>query len=119
MKKSMKAALLSALVFPGVGHFFLKRPVGGLILTGGTCAAFYILMSRLVERALAVTEKIQNGEVVQLDFASLLQLMVSQAPGTEAQVLNLASVVAVLLWLVAIVDAYLIGREQDDVKGSS
>ena len=31
MKKAIKAALLSALVFPGVGQMYLKRYVRGLI----------------------------------------------------------------------------------------
>jgi hypothetical protein len=32
MKKSMKAALLSAFVFPGAGHFFLKKHITGTVL---------------------------------------------------------------------------------------
>ncbi len=63
MNKPMKAALLSAFVFPGVGHFLLKKYIPGTVLAGTAFAGLYLLIAKTVETALQIAEKIQSGEV--------------------------------------------------------
>ena len=119
MNKPMKAALLSAFVFPGVGHFLLKRYIPGAFLAGAAFAGLYFLIAKTLERALQVTEKIQSGEV-QPDVATITELASKQAMGTEAQLLNIAAAVLFISWLIGIVDSYRVGRAQDtnvDVGG--
>ena len=111
MRKSTKAALLSALVFPGAGHFFLKRYITGTVLTGAAFASLYLLISKTVERALQITEKIQLGEVPP-DVAAITELVLKQPTGTEAQLLSIASIVLIISWLIGIVDSYRVGRPQ-------
>ena len=111
MSKSMKAALLSALVFPGVGHFFLKRYITGSVLAGAAFASLFFVISKTVERALQITEKIQRGEV-QLDVATIAELVSKQATGTESQLLYIASTILIISWVIAIVDSYRVGRVQ-------
>ena len=111
MRKSIKAALLSALVFPGAGHFFLRRYITGTVLAGAACASLYLLISKTVERALQITEKIQLGEVPP-DVAVITELVLKQPTGTEAQLLNIASIVLIISWLIGIVDSYKVGRAQ-------
>ena len=117
MTTSIKAALLSALVFPGAGHFFLKRHLRGLVLTLATIASLYFLISGVVERALQITDKIQRGEV-QLDVAAITELISVQPTGSEIQIINIASAVLMLAWLIGIVDSYRIGRIQDKVPNN-
>ena len=112
MSKSIKAALLSALVFPGLGHLFLKKYVAGLLLGGTAFVSIYWLVSRVVERTLQISEKIQSGEV-KLDAAAITELVSKQAGGAEAQSLDMATAVIVIVWLIAIVDAYRQGRLQE------
>ena len=112
MNKPMKAALLSAFVFPGVGHFLLKKYIPGTVLAGTAFAGLYFLIAKTVERALQITEKIQSGEV-QLDAATITELVSKQAIGTEAQLLNIAAAVLFISWLIGIVDSYRVGRAQD------
>jgi hypothetical protein len=116
MATSIKAALLSALVFPGAGHFFLKKHIRGIILTSTTFASLYFLISGVVEKALQITDKIQRGEV-QPDAAAITELVSAQPTGSEMQIITLASYVLLIAWLIGIVDAYRIGRIQD--KGKS
>ncbi len=117
MKKSMKAALLSAFVFPGAGHFFLKKHITGAILAGATFASLYFLVSRMVERALQITEKIQRGDI-QLDIAAITEL-VSKPTSTETLLLNITSAILIVFWIIGIADSYRIGHTQDkgDVTG--
>ncbi len=108
----MKAALLSAFVFPGVGHFFLKKYISGAVLAGTAFAGLYFLIAKTVEKALQIAEKIQSGEA-QLDAATIIDLVSKQATGTEAQLLNIAAAVLFVSWLIGIVDSYRVGRAQD------
>lgn len=112
MTKSKKAALLSALVFPGLGHLFLKKYAAAAGLAGSAFFALYWLVSKMVETTLQISEKIQSGEV-QLDAASITELVSKQAAGAEAQSLDMATMVIVIVWLVAIADSYRLGRQQD------
>ncbi len=115
----MKAALLSAFVFPGVGHFLLKKYIPGAVLAGTAFAGLYFLIAKTVERALQITEKIQSGEI-ELDAATIAELASTQAIGTEAQLLNIAVAILFISWLIGIVDSYRVGRAQDknaDVGG--
>ena len=46
MKKSTKAALLSAFVLPGAGHIFLKKYIPGVALVGASLGGIYYLTSK-------------------------------------------------------------------------
>ena len=108
----MKAALLSAFVFPGVGHFLLKKYIPGTILAGSAFAGLYFLIAKTVERTLQIIDKIQGGEI--LDITAISELLLKQPTGTEAQLLNTATAVLTISWLIGIVDSYRIGRVQDN-----
>jgi hypothetical protein len=109
MNNSMKAVLLSAFIFPGAGHFFLKKPIPGAALVVTAFAALYLIISNALERALQIAEKIQSGEV-QLDVAAIAELVSTQPTGTGTQVLNIATAVLFISWLIGIVDSYRVGR---------
>lgn len=118
MRKSTKAALLSAFVFPGVGHFFLRRPVPGALLTGAALASLFFLISKMLERALQITAQIQRGEGP-LDISAISDLVAKQPPGTESQLVDIASTVLIVSWLIGIVDSYRIGRAQSQADAAS
>ena len=109
MNKPMKAALLSAFVFPGVGHFYQKKHLVGSLLAGAAFASIYLVISKTVELAVQVADKIQSG-VVQPDVAVITELLLKQPTGTEAQLLNVGSSVFIICWLIGIIDSYRVGR---------
>tara|TARA_B100000809_G_scaffold221436_1_gene229730 strand:- start:21 stop:380 length:360 start_codon:yes stop_codon:yes gene_type:complete len=112
MKKSIKATLLSILIFPGAGHFLLKQYISGIFLAGTALIALGILMTKLVEIALQVAGKIQSGEI-QYDVATIAELVSVKATGGEAQLFNFATMVLFITWLVGIGDSYRVGRAQE------
>ena len=112
MNKSIKAALLSAFVFPGLGHFFLKKHITGTVLAGSALASLALLISRAVERALQIFEKIRSGEV-QPDIATITELVTKQSSETDATLLNIASAVLIISFFIGIADSYRVGRAQD------
>ena len=112
MSKSSKAVLLSALVFPGAGHIYLKKYITGAILVCAALAALYLIAADILERALAITEKIERGEVG-LDVAAIAELVSRQPSGNESQLLDAALPVFVICWVIGITDSYRCGHAQD------
>ena len=111
MKKHTKAALLSTFVFPGVGHFLLKKHIQGALLAGTAFVALYFLIAKTVEKTLLVFEKIQSGKAP-LDAATISELVSNQTTGTETQLLRLATAALIISWLIGIVDSYRVGCAQ-------
>jgi hypothetical protein len=112
VKKSTKAALLSAFIFPGIGHIFLKKYIAGVVLAGAAFAALYYLTSKTVEKAFQITEKIQSGEV-QLDVESITELVSKQSTDTDEQQLSIATIAFIICWLAGIIDSYRVGCLRD------
>lgn len=112
MPKAIKAALLSALVFPGAGHFWVKSYLTGSLLTAAACAGLYFLIAQVVERARQLTEIILAGDLPQ-DVAAIMALVDEQAAAPGLQTLPLASTALTVVWLIGIVDSYRLGRRQE------
>ena len=114
MKRSTKAALLSGLVFPGIGHMYLKRYVHGIILSAGAASAMYFIVSGVMNTALEVTEKIQSGGVP-LDISTITDLVSQQSSGAE-QPANIAMIVLVACWVIGLADSYRQGRVDEKAE---
>ncbi|MGB5606402.1 MAG: hypothetical protein WBN51_07750 [Gammaproteobacteria bacterium] len=115
MKKSTKAALLSAFVFPGLGHIYLKKYMPGVVLIGVSFVAIIYLITKAIEKALQISEKIQSGDV-QLDIEAITELVSKQSIGADAQLLNIATIALIICWLTGIIDSYRVGcvRNKND-----
>lgn len=112
MRKSLLAALLSALVFPGAGHFALKKPVQGVLLSAVTIVCLYFLLTTTVEIAQQLIVKIQLGEIA-MDIITIREMVSQQFTGIDDQRINMPSLLLVICWVVAIVDSFRIGWLQD------
>jgi len=112
MKKSTKAVLLSALVFPGSGHIYLKKYISATVLLGTALGSLYYLITKAVERAMQIAEKIQNGEV-QLDIVVITELAEKSLSASETQAQYITTSILIICWLAGIIDSYRIGRKQN------
>jgi len=106
MSKSSKAVLLSALVFPGAGHFYLNRKITGSVLA---VSALFSIVSGILERAQLIADKIVSGEI-QPDMTIITELVSRQPAGTEAQSLNIATIILIISWVIGVVDSYRIAH---------
>jgi len=113
VKTSTKAVLLSAFVFPGIGHIYLRKYAVGILLAGASFAAIYYFMAETVEMASEISQKIQSGGVP-LDVGAITELVSQQSNGADAKMLNVATTALVICWLVGIVDSYRAGRVRDN-----
>ena len=111
MKKSLKGALLSGLVFPGAGQLWLKCYLRGAVLILVVAAALSAIVMKTTEQAMTLLEKMEASGTV--DMVALLKsaATLSNAPTTKS-----ASELLVLCWIVGMVDAYFVGRKRDLAK---
>jgi len=114
MKESVKAALLSALVYPGVGHFFLKKHIMCVVLIIAFSIPFYFIISDLIVKAEHVVEQVENGQIP-LDISAISESLSQSTVGVAAQELNFSMYLLVIIWLVGIVDSYRIGRIKNNI----
>ena len=75
-------------------------------------AGLTIIVAKATQKAVAIVEKIQYGEAPR-DVHALSELLAKSASGSEGLILDIATYVIVLCWLIAIFDSYRIGKNQD------
>ena len=114
MKKSVKAVLWSAFVFPGAGHFVVRFYARGITLLGATIAALYYIVhvtlaSGLVDKANDLVYKMLSGEVP-ADSATAERLL---DVGPDPIGVQIASWLILACWIAGIVDSYRIGLQLD------
>lgn len=116
MHKSIKAALLSGLVFPGLGHFYLKRYAVGAIISGLAIACTYYIVSKAMQQVYDIVDQIESG-AVQPDMVTITEMVSKQLSGAEGDMLNLTVWLLVAVWVVGVIAAYLAGKSNQDEAG--
>jgi TM2 domain-containing membrane protein YozV len=112
MKKSTKAASLSAFLFPGVGQFYLKKYSKGMLFAAIAFIGFMMIMSAVFGIALSISEDIQLGKIA-LDSGSIQSLTQQvMAVFQEPSLVN-AKIAMIASWLISTIDAWLMGRKME------
>ena len=112
MTRSIKVALLSGLVFPGIGHLALKQYPRGLVFLLAALAALSVIVIKAVEQALAIVASINSGEI-SVEPGAIVDMASMPISGTGDSTLNIASLVFVAVWIVGILDSYRLGADQE------
>jgi hypothetical protein len=110
MKKSTKAALLSGLVFPGLGHVYLRRYAFGLVLLLIAGWATYSVTVASIDAAYDIAAQIDAGTVAP-ESGAISQLIEQRSQRAE-QATSTPGWVLMVVWLVGIVDSWRVGRAQ-------
>jgi len=112
MKKSSKAALLSGLIFPGIGHFVLKQYLRGSILMLFALVALSVIVTRIFQQALTIVDRINSGEIP-ADTVAIAEMVSNSTSAADSLIDNIALIVLLACWLVGIVDSYRLGAAQE------
>jgi predicted acyltransferase len=118
MKKSLKGALISGLVIPGMGQIFLKGYKRGAILILMISVGMLIFVLKAVEQAFIILENIESAGGV-LDMNAILNAAAVASTSPANSTMNYALSFIFICWLYSIVDAYLLGRRIDREMGES
>lgn len=106
MSRSVTAAVLSALVFPGAGHIYLKRLARGCIFLLPALASLPVIFNQLMARAAPLAQQIASGALA-LDPVAIVAQLERQA---SSPLLAISSTVLLVCWGASIIDAFLIAR---------
>jgi len=112
MKKSIKGALLSGLVFPGAGQIVLKHYKSGIAFMLTTLACLVLIIMKTVQQTLIIVEKIGSIEGV-IDMSTISNAAVQGTTTYDSLIFNLALLIISLCWIISIVDAYNTGKKMD------
>ncbi len=112
MRKSIKAALLSGLVFPGTGHFSLDRYQRGLLFFIPSFLGLLYLLRYSLNKAYTISDQIALG-TIPLDTAVITNLISAPPEGTELLTLQIATWAIIICWVVSIIDSYRLGKIAD------
>ncbi len=111
MKTAVRAALLSAFVFPGLGEMYLKRYLRGLIPMILVLIGLGILIGRATVGALQVIEKMQTqGGTVDMNAISNI------AAGSSTHSDPYSSLILPVIvgcWVFSVIDAYRLGKGKE------
>lgn len=118
MRKAVKGALLSALVFPGIGQILLKRVQRGVLFLVSALAALVVMIAKVVHEALGIIDAlIAEGGVVDPEA---LSRAASHATGlSDDPLFNGLQVLFIIIWIYGIIDAYGIGKQWDLKEGEA
>lgn len=111
MDSATKAALFSALLFPGWGQIYLKKYIRGIAIIIPVGAGLLSLCWAVIQIAIGILESapFKKGTVT---FPAVIQLSVDSAKAMDMQYLFLILLLIISLWVFSIVDAYLLAKKQ-------
>lgn len=112
MKNALKGALLSGLVFPGLGQIVLKQHRKGAFLIFVVLSSLIMFVTVAVQQAMAVLDKIQAGGGT-LDSETIARTANQVTTNQASLLLNLLLLFMICCWVFGVIDAYMIGRRKD------
>ena len=115
MKNSLKGALFSGLVFPGLGQVIFKHYKSGVVIMLTSSASLLIMITKAVQKAFVILEKMD------LDSGTIDMNMIVNAAKQSSRIsgdpiFTLALLLFAFCWILGIVDAYRIGRIKDKIS---
>jgi hypothetical protein len=110
MKNALKGALLSGLVFPGLGQLALKRYPRGFALLLTVLAALCVMIVTAVRQVHAILDRIETEGGLP-DGDTISQAAAQAVSGNP--VITAVSLLIVVCWIAGIIDAYRIGKQMD------
>ena len=113
MDKATKAALFSALLFPGWGQFYLKRYKRGLVFILPVLAGTLALAWAIVQVGITIIKAapLKKGTI---QLANVIQVTVDALKALDYSYFSLMLSLIVVLWILSIVDAYLLGKKNNN-----
>ena len=117
MKESTQGALLSALVYPGLGQLVLGLKISGSLFAALTTAGLLVIIYRLTMRIFDALDPILSSLADNtLNWSKLIGI-VNLSPYDSWRVEGISLVFLLLCWIVAGLHAYRAGQRIDQKDG--
>jgi len=116
MRQAIKGALISGLGFPGLGQLVLKQHRRGLAFLAVAAACLAVVINSAMRKAM---DSLANMDPASLGDPNALASVASQTANAGGDwSYTLALTVLTVCWAWSIVDAWRIGRAQDENSDS-
>jgi hypothetical protein len=112
MNNSLRSALLSGLVFPGLGQVILKHYKRGALLMLAITATLMAVLIKALQQAFTIIEKIES-EGLEIDMSTILSTATKASTTSDSLIFKLLLWLLIFCWVMGVVDAYRIGRKKD------
>lgn len=110
MKKSVTAALLSLLVFPGTGHVWLNKRKTGFSIIFISLIALFILLIEIYKVVMDVLGDINTGRI-DINPDQLTATIMAHIANNSGS-LNTALTLLIACWIISTLDAFRIGLQK-------
>lgn len=110
MDKATKAALFSALLFPGWGQFYLKQFLRGLFFIVPVLVGSLLLAWSIIQASISIIKAapFKKG-TVQVD--QVFQVTINALKTINISFFLIVLLLIVLLWILSVIDAYQLGKK--------
>lgn len=111
MNPAIKAALFSALLFPGWGQIYLKKYKRGIMIILPVAAGMLSITWAIVQVAITVLKAapLKKGTV---DFSAVVNLTINSIKALDFYYLLFIFLLIFFFWVYSIIDAYLLGKKE-------
>ncbi len=112
MNNAIRGALLSGLVFPGLGQIMLRKYRRGIALMLAVMVSLFVIMVKATQQAVTILEKtdLKDGN---MDFSTVSNAAGNALSTSDNLTINFSLILILLCWIIGTVDAYRIGRKKD------
>ncbi|CUI03467.1 hypothetical protein LXA47_01325 [Massilia sp. P8910] len=111
MNRSVVALLLSGLVFPGAGQYYLGRRARACLFIVPTLVAAFYFLKQVVDSASHMVDEVLRGSLS--PDPVLIAERLHQQGETATPLMNIAAAVMLACWVASLVDAWLLARAQE------
>ena len=118
MNNSLKGALLSGLVFPGLGQIILKHYQRGIALMVTVLVGLSVIVVKATQQAFIILEKIES-EGGPIDMSTISNAATQSSTTSDNFIFNFVAILIIICWIVGVVDAYRIGKKKDKEEHST
>jgi TM2 domain-containing membrane protein YozV len=115
MKSSMKPVYFSVFIFPGLGQFYLKSYIRGVVFGVVAVIGFAVIMEATWSMMMVIANDIEQGRQ-RLDINSLTTVIKESLKVYEDPTIITAKFAFITSWILSSLDAYVtIKRHPDSV----
>ena len=111
MNKSVKAALLSALILPGVGQISLGYTKRGWLIISASVVFLYLIFSEIMQKAYSIIDEMQRSGTA-MDIEKISNKAAEISGFSDNTYLNILLMLFIIGWFISIVDAYRLGQKE-------
>lgn len=110
MNKQIKAALLTAVIYPGAGHFSLKKHLVGAIFASVFTVLLILTLQDIFAIAQCTANEIVSGKIP-MSLTAILKA-IHEPSGACAELAEYKYMpLMIIVWALSIIDAYRMGKK--------